>query len=250
MDRNKLAKAVTRAGVLLIENGAEVTRVEDTMYRICKAYNASTIDSYATPTLLIISFSFDDDNQLYHNIKRVHMKGINLEKIDQVNTLSRRIVNEHLSLEEFDKELRSIDNKDAYNAFIQCVGAAICCFGFGLFFNGRILDAICATIVGILVKIILTLFERLNFGTFIRYLLSGGILTLLSIISTVLLSSDRDIVIISSIMLLVPGLAITNAIRDSINGDVVSGLARATEAIFIAVAIAVGSGLVFSFIGG
>ena len=51
-------------------------------------------------------------------------------------------------------------------------------------------------------------------------------------------------------MLLVPGLAITNAIRDSINGDVVSGLARATEAIFIAVAIAVGSGLVFSFIGG
>ena len=245
MDRNKLAKAVTRAGVLLIENGAEVTRVEDTMYRICKAYNASTIDSYATPTLLIISFSFDDDNQLYHNIKRVHMKGINLEKIDQVNTLSRRIVNEHLSLEEFDKELRSIDNKDAYNAFIQCVGAAICCFGFGL-----ILDAICATIVGILVKIILTLFERLNFGTFIRYLLSGGILTLLSIISTALLSSDRDIVIISSIMLLVPGLAITNAIRDSINGDVVSGLARATEAIFIAVAIAVGSGLVFSFIGG
>ena len=250
MDRNKLAKAVTRAGVLLIENGAEVTRVEDTMYRICKAYNASTIDSYATPTLLIISFSFDDDNQLYHNIKRVHMKGTNLEKIDQVNTLSRRIVNEHLSLEEFDKELRSIDNKDAYNAFIQCVGAAICCFGFSLFFNGRILDAICATIVGILVKIILTLFERLNFGTFIRYLLSGGILTLLSIISTALLSSDRDIVIISSIMLLVPGLAITNAIRDSINGDVVSGLARATEAIFIAVAIAVGSGLVFSFIGG
>ena len=73
---------------------------------------------------------------------------------------------------------------------------------------------------------------------------------MLSIISTALLSSDRDIVIISSIMLLVPGLAITNAIRDSINGDVVSGLARATEAIFIAVAIAVGSGLVFSFIGG
>lgn len=250
MDRNKLAKAVTKAGVLLIENGAEVTRVEDTMYRICKAFNASTIDSYATPTLLIISFSFSDDNQLYHNIKRVHMKGTNLERIDQVNTLSRRIVNEHLSLEEFDHELDLLDKKKGYNALVQCVGAAICCFGFAIFFNGKMLDAISATIIGILVKILLMLFERLNFGTFIRYLLSGGILTLLSCISTALFASDRDIVIISSIMLLVPGLAITNAIRDSINGDVVSGLARATEAIFIAVAIAVGSGLCIGLIGG
>ena len=250
MDRNKLAKAITKAGVLLIENGAEVTRVEDTMYRICKAFNASTIDSYATPTLLIISFSFDDDNQLYHNIKRVYMKDINLEKIDQVNTLSRRIVNEHLSLEEFDNELKKIDNQKGYDTLIECIGAAICCFGFGLFFNGRTLDVLCAMVIGVMVKLLLILFERLNFGSFIRYLLSGAILALLSIISASILSSDRDIVIISTIMLLVPGLTITNDIRDSINGDVISGLVRGTEAIFIAVAIAVGTGLVFSLIGG
>ena len=105
-------------------------------------------------------------------------------------------------------------------------------------------------VIGVMVKLLLILFERLNFGSFIRYLLSGAILALLSIISASILSSDRDIVIISTIMLLVPGLTITNAIRDSINGDVISGLVRGTEAIFIAVAIAVGTGLVFSLIGG
>ena len=47
-------------------------------------------------------------------------------------------------------------------------------------------------------------------------------------------------------MLLVPGLAITNAIRDTVAGDFLSGLSRAAEAFLIAVAIAVGTGAVIS----
>ena len=59
-----------------------------------------------------------------------------------------------------------------------------------------------------------------------------------------------DTLIISVIMLLVPGLAITTAIRDTVSGDLVSGLARTAEALFVAVAIALGSGLMFTLLGG
>ena len=74
MDGNKLAKTITKAGILLVENGAEIVRVEDTMQRIAKAYGASVVDAYATPTLLIISLSLPNSTALFHNIKRVHMK--------------------------------------------------------------------------------------------------------------------------------------------------------------------------------
>ena len=62
---NKLAKILTKVGIILTKSGAEVHRVEDTMERICKAYGASVIDAYVTPTLLIISFSFKDQSELY-----------------------------------------------------------------------------------------------------------------------------------------------------------------------------------------
>ena len=55
-----------------------------------------------------------------------------------------------------------------------------------------------------------------------------------------LMNSDK--IIIGGIMLLVPGLAITNAIRDTMAGDLVAGNARMMEAFFVSVAIATGAG--------
>ena len=78
---------------------------------------------------------------------------------------------------------------------------------------------------------------------------SGALLTLFAIIANYFGLCNRDIVIISAIMLLVPGMAITNSIRDTVSGELVSGLTKAAEAIFIAVAIAVGSGFVLMLYG-
>ena len=85
LEHDTLARTVTKAGMILLENGAETNRVEDTMYRLCKAYGASVVDTYATPTLLIVSFTLN--GQLVHNIKRIHIQSTNLSRIDAVNTL-------------------------------------------------------------------------------------------------------------------------------------------------------------------
>ena len=78
MDLNELAKTATFAGVILLENGAETYRVEETMSRICEQYGASVVDAFATPTILIVSFSYHD--QLVHNIKRIHSRSVDLHK--------------------------------------------------------------------------------------------------------------------------------------------------------------------------
>ena len=49
-----------------------------------------------------------------------------------------------------------------------------------------------------------------------------------------------DNVIIGNIMTLIPGLGLTNALRDLFTGDSIAGLLRTIEAVLIALAIAAG----------
>jgi uncharacterized membrane protein YjjP (DUF1212 family) len=66
----------------------------------------------------------------------------------------------------------------------------------------------------------------------------------LSLIPTV------DYVVIGNIMLLIPGIALTNSLRDMISGDIISGLLRFLDAILVAAAIAAGYILAAQLLGG
>lgn len=249
LDCNVLAKATTKAGMILLESGAETYRVEDTMKRICLSYGAQVVDAYATPTLLIISFSLNDE--LCHNVKRTQTKNVDLTKIDRVNHLARQISKDNMDLKTFHAHLLAIDEQKKYNHAIMILGAAICTFGFALFFGGTLWDALTAFVLGAILKVIMIQFDRIDFTSFFKYLLSGAFVSACALLSMRLgMNISLDTTIISVDMLLVPGLAITNAIRDTVSGDLVSGLARTAEAFFIAVAIALGSGIIFMLMGG
>ena len=184
-------------------------------------------------------------------IKRTQIKSVDLSKIDKVNDLSRSILESSMSLEEFCFRLEKINQESPYRCRIILLGAAICTFGFAFFFKGTIKDALCAAVLGVALKFMMIQMDRLDFNSFFKYLIGGAFATLCAILASKLgLCHSIDTLIISVIMLLVPGLAITNAIRDTVSGDLVSGLARTAEALFVAVAIALGSGLVFTLLGG
>ena len=251
MDRkylDDLARVVTRAGVLLLENGAEVYRVEDTMYHLCESYGCSTIDSYATPSLLIISFTLD--GELSHNVKRVRMKSINLEKVDKVNDLSRRVTSEHMSLEDLSNELSLIEDKKPYSHKITILGAWLSSIGFAYAFGGGLMEQIYAGMVGIIIRSIVIFLSGTMMDGFFKNALCGFVLTALGVLGQSKGMYNGEIVISAVIMLLVPGLAITNAIRDSINGDLNSSVLRFIEAIFIAISIGLGSGIAYFLLRG
>ena len=249
MDCNKLAKAVTKAGVLLLESGAETYRVEDTMRRLCYHYGAEVVDSYATPTLIIISFSMGDE--LVHNVKRTQMRTIDLHKVDQVNHLSRAAAKQKLTLDELLEELNRIEQENTYSPLIKVLASGICTFGFAFFFHGSLQDACVAFVCGCLLQMLLYWLSYLGLDNFFKNVTGGAFVTLFSFFCMKLgLCQSLDTAIISVLMLLVPGLAITNAMRDTVSGDLISGTSRIMEALIIAVAIAVGSGLIFALLGG
>ena len=244
METNRILKLSAYAGRIVLENGGETYRVEETICRICAAFDIKDADSFVTPTGIMISVT-DDSGHTASLIKRINSRSVNLEKISKVNDLSRHIMTKTLTLDYIENELKRIDSMDHYPEKIQILAAAFVAGFFTLLFGGNIRDFYIALIIGVFIKMLSIILIKIQINQFFINITCGALAAICALTCVSLnLADQSDKIIIGSIMLLVPGLAITNAIRDTIEGDLVSGISRAIEALFIASAIAVGTGIV------
>ncbi|MEG0403661.1 threonine/serine exporter family protein [Anaerorhabdus sp.] len=240
MNPNKVIQLAMKTGSYLLESGAETYRVEDTIVRICNNYGMEDTNCFCTQTGIMLSSIYDGTT--YSQVARISSRSTNLDKISRLNQLSRDA--KILDLDAFEKQLKEIKTTKIYGLWTNVLFAGICTFGFALLYQGTLIDAFCAFVIGAVVRFLTMYFESKELNSFFNISVSAIFLTFSSLIleqANVLI--DRNIVIASTIMLLVPGLAITNAIRDSIAGDLVSGTARGVEALLIAIAVAMGSGI-------
>lgn len=245
MDLNKLLKVSTLAGKVMLESGAETYRVEETISRICIAFGAHSADSFVIPTGIMVTATYNDDVATL--VKRITSRGVDLNKIDMVNDLSRKIQTTSMNIDDFYDELVTISQSSRYSNFTTLIGSAITAGSFAFMFGGNYRDFIVTAFIGMFISVVLVICQKLRINEFFINSLCGGICAFLAIISIKLnLGTNMDKIIIGSIMLLVPGLIITNAIRDTIAGDFLSGITKAAEAFLIAVSVAVGTGAVLS----
>ena len=253
MEINKILHVATFAGQIILESGGETYRVEDTICRFCAAFGVQFAESFVTPTGIMVSVS-DENSYTTTLVKRVKTRTIDLQKIHLVNDLSRQITKNHFTLSEVQERLNEIQNIKRYSFATTILSSAVGAGCFAFLFKGNITDAIAAFFVGIAIKLFTEKASSLNIDGFFINCIGGAIAAFISLIfNSFGFGSNLDTLIIGGIMLLVPGLAITNAIRDTIAGDLVSGLTRAAEAFFVAISIAVGTGIVLSlwiFLGG
>lgn len=231
----------------MLENGAETYRVENTIEYLCRASDIETIDSFATPTGIFICIE-TSDQKYYTTLKRVRRRITNLSKIYQVNNVSRKFAEKKMEIEEALTLLEKI-NTESSSSKLQTIAAAGFSAGFfALLFGGSPWDGIIALGCGALIQYINTVSKFLdNPPIFLLNLLGGAISAAAAVLFAGILNiGSISGIIIGAIMPSVPGIAITNAIRDTIYGDLVSGTARAVEAILVATAIASGVGVVLN----
>ncbi|NMM65563.1 threonine/serine exporter family protein [Clostridium sp. P21] len=254
MDVNRIINVATYAGKIMLENGAEIYRVEETIVRICSAYGIYGVDTFVTITVIMASAE-QKYQQTISVVKRIKKRTLNIEKISRVNDISRNIRNKGYTLEFVEDKLKNIDSMKPYSNKVNVVFSGMVAAFFTLVYGGNIRDFSIAFIIGCLIRIISIEFSSLETNEFFINILCGA-LTAVTALSMVHfgIATNSDKIIIGSIMLLVPGLAITNAIRDTIAGDLISGISRGIEAFLIAVAIAAGTGVVlklwFNYFGG
>lgn len=242
-EAKKLLSMAILAGKIMLENGAETYRVEDTISRICLSRNFITYsEPFVIPTGIMLAIGFEDDMLTY--IQRTKSKSIDLNKITMVNEFSRNFVNSDMSIEEGFKQLKKIDNIKSYSNKVNILFGGIAGGFFTLLFGGNINDFICTFFISMIVLIINKFLNNSKIIFFISNFLAAAFATFLAIIAVKLnIGSDIDKIIIGIIMPLVPGVAITNAARDTMLGDFLAGISRGLEAIIVALSIAFGVGL-------
>lgn len=243
MITDKILKVSTHAGKIILENGGETYRVENTVCKICEMYGYSA-DCFATLTGIMASLE-DQNGNISSIIVRISKRGTNLDKIHQVNLLAREAYKH--TPEELMFSLKSIESQGRYPMHLNFLAHAFCAASFAVIFGGSYMDFIVALIIGGTLNIFTHLSNKLEINSFIINSVGGAICALIAIFfSKIGVADNLDKIIIGSLMLLVPGMALTNAVRDIIAGDIMAGMARGVEALLIATSLAIGTGAVLT----
>ncbi|NLJ78413.1 MAG: threonine/serine exporter family protein [Tissierellia bacterium] len=242
----KLLLLAALAGRIMLRSGAETYRVEDTVERLCKSRkDIRYADAFATPTGIFISLEYRSEMMAY--LIRVKSIRTDLNRINLVNEFSRKFVNSNMSIDKGIEHLRYINQINIYNRWGKSIFGSLACAFFSMLFGGVFVDFISSFMVSLIILTVISGIHRYKTPPFLSNFIGATLAAVLSILSIYLgLGKNIDIIIIGSIMSMVPGVAITNAMRDTMSGDLVSGLSRGMEAIFSALAIAFGVGMVLN----
>lgn len=258
MDDKSIANMAVLAGEIMLRSGAETYRVEDTIKHILdtaggagapgtgiggsESAGAVRTESLVMLTGIIVTIERPGQEAITV-MRRVHDRGTNMHRIVEVNEISRKYCAGDLSAEETWERLENIKGRQ-YTVWMYNVATVLVPAGFAPLFGGGLREIFAAGAVGILLAVIMTIGKRMRISSFILNMIcAGGVAAAAMVLKAWYPILNMDTVIISGIMPLVPGVAITNAIRDTLRGDYISGEARALEAFVTAAAVAIGAGV-------
>ena len=231
------------SGVMILQNGGETYRTEETMISVASSLGAVSSSAFVTPTVAMLTCQ-DKEGRSHTRLERISNRTINLGIIARVNELSRRLVGrgKASNLKQVASLLKRIRTSPRHGPFGVILATAVASFSFSLLFQGSLPEALAAFAVGACLRMALYSVSRFGLSSFITSVVGGGIISLLTgllMLFGIIGSSGN--VSISVLMSLVPGVAIVNAIRDIISGDLVAGSARLMEAFVIAAALSIGA---------
>lgn len=244
---NRIFNLLVDIGTILISCDSEILRVIDTLDIIAKTYNIQEFNSFIITNGLFITATHDGISHAKSMQIRNH--SANLGKIEAVNSLSRKIAYDGISLEQAEQILSDIKKQRVWNKPMRCFGAIIGCSSVTVLFKGTFLDGFLTIFIAMFSFFFLDFLQKKRINSLLLNMLTSAFITILSILGQYFgLCDNLDKVIIGAIMPLVPGILLTNGIRDISNNDFLSGIIRVIEAVLIGFSIALGVGLVFRFI--
>lgn len=234
-------------GTLLLSSGAETYRVEESISRVCLALGAKEAEIFVIPSTIIIYIRKGGDEAI-NRTRRIHHRSIDLTTVDQINDLSRRLCRENLNYSEIINEIDKIRAIPEYPILLQIISTGFAAFMFALFFNATLKNSIFAFMIGILIDLQIRYMAKFETNRFFITVIAGMLISTVAVGVTLLgLTDSFNTIIIGSIMPLVPGLAITQSLRDVIAGDYLAGITKGLEAFLIGAAIAIGIAIPISF---
>lgn len=228
-----------KVGEHLLINGGEISRVEDTIQRICTAYGAARVDVFAITSVIMLTAIWSG-GVVVTQTRRV--KGIdkNTTRLEAINSISRSVCANPIPVKEAHKKLDEALEKGKLGKMRFLIGSLIATVSFAAFFGGDWKDVLITFFVTFL--IVGSQFANSYLGGN-RILANVLCCFFASTAATVLCywtGASLDMVMAGCIMVLIPGIAMTSAIENLIMGDTLSGMLGLMEAAITALALAGG----------
>lgn len=273
MEQSRRAlELVTRIGEVLLKNGGEIFRVQQTMQLVAKAYGIPGFQVYVLANGLFVSMQeegrtitrpvgsgdaagqahlFGQEHlasqaRLASQVRYVPLSSVHLGRVAAVNNLSREIVAQKYTVEEASRKIEQIDKLPFTSNAVQTLMSGLGAGAFCILFGGSLLDSAAAFLSGLVLWIFVLFLTARGANKIMVNILASALVTAMGVLFFHLFSfgDSMDMIVIGSIVPLLPGVPLTNSIRDYLNGDYLSGTIRMIDAVLVACCIALGVGIV------
>ncbi len=250
MELEKVKRISLKAGEILLKNGSETHRIEETVSLICKAYGYEA-ECASLPYGIFVEFIDDDPEKEKTMMKKVSGKDFDLHKIELVNAFSRAICKKPMEYEDALEKLRIIEESPSFSIPLQLLAAGTTGAVYTLLFKGSIFDATVAAFICILVQYMLCRTKAKGVLQYIVNFTAGFIMGFLALTASYIFPElNSHFINTGSIMILVPGVVLTNGIKDFIYGHYSSGMGKIFNAVLIVSVVAIGVAFALILYGG
>lgn len=240
------ANLIALAGQLILENGGEIFRVEQTMSRMAQACGAAETDVFAIPTGIFCTVCYE--GKILTRVVRIHRRAYNLAKVVEVNQISRQLEEGRIGVDQaYSRLMRLKDLTGQYPALLHTLAGGIGSATFAYLYGAHWGSVFAAGITGLLVMGVMDFLQTRGIFYLVSLSIAGAATALANIVlKTLWPHLEFDLAVIGSIMLLAPGIALTTTVRDALNEDILSASVRGLEALGVAFSVAVGVGTVLA----
>ena len=236
----QLLDCILDMGQLLLGCGAEISRVEDTLSRIGRAYGASETDVFVITSIISLTMEFPGHEAVTETRRISRDDGTDFYRLEKLNALSRAVCAAPLEISDLRARIDAVAaGRKPFR--VQLVGSILAAGSFAVFFGGSVWDGLAAAVLGALICLLQLRLDRTEINTVARNLLVSFLIGVAAgLLTAVIPALHMDKIVIGDIMLLIPGLAMTNAVRNILLGNTISGLVRLADSLLWAGSLAGG----------
>lgn len=236
------------AGHILLENGAEIYRVEETIDRICGYYGVNSENAFVLSNGIFLTAGSARES-FFAKVQHIPVSGTHLNKVAAVNQLSREIVEGKHTIQDAYRILEEIRTMPGKKRWMQTLASGVGSAAFCIFFGGTFGDSLAAFAAGICLYLYVLWLSVPHLSKIVGNIGGGALITVVCCLLYLMgVGENLNFMMIGTIMPLVPGVAFTNSIRDVADGDYISGSVRMLDALLVFFCIAIGVGIGFSLI--
>lgn len=243
MNYEKLVQGILNIGEAMLQCGAEIFRVEDSLYRMYKSYGFMTYDVYVIPSNIQVTVE-TPEGEIITQIRHIESSEPNFDQLDYLNNLCRYVCQHTPDEKEMREKYLEVINREPQKRITRYAAGIMGGTGFAVFFGCNVRDAIVALIVSVMIVAVGDWLAKRESNLMVYNAILSFISEVIIIVALKMGVADHpDRIMIGIVMLLISGLGTTNGIRDLLQRDFISGFINIMNSFLGAAGIAFGIGL-------